>query len=330
MKKTLITGVAGFIGFYAAKYELQRGNYVIGVDNLNNYYDVKIKKDRLNILKKEKNFLFFKNDLVDNKFYKKLKKHLNDIDSIIHLAGQAGVRYSIKNPETYIVNNILTYIKLLEFFKFSKKLKVITYASSSSVYGEKGENKLSNFSVNKPVSVYSASKISMELISNVYAKIYRMNLIGLRFFTVYGPWGRPDMSYFKFLISNKKKKYIEIFNFGKHQRSFTYIDDLIFNLFKILHFYKKNKPKGEASVFNLGNEKKIKLMNFLKTLEKVTKIKFKKKFVEKQLGDIEKTGANLKIERKKFNLKFDYTLTMGLVKFYDWFKKYKHNLKLLK
>ena len=323
MKKTLITGVAGFIGFYAAKYELEKGNFVIGVDNLDNYYDTKIKKDRLKILKKKKKFLFLKNDLVNYKFYNKLKKHYNDINSVIHLAGQAGVRYSIQNPETYIVNNILAYIKLLEFFKFSKKLKVITYASSSSVYGEKGENQISNISLNKPASIYSASKISMELISKVYAKIYNMNLIGLRFFTVYGPWGRPDMSYYKFLILNKKRKNIEVFNFGKHQRSFTYIDDLIINLFKIINFYKKKKLKGEASVFNLGNEKTIRLMDFIKTLEKVTKLRLKKKFVKKQLGDVEKTSANLKIEKKKFNLKFNYSLDMGLLKFYNWFKSYK-------
>ena len=322
MKKTLITGVAGFIGFYAAKRELEKGNYVIGVDNLNNYYEPKIKKDRLNILKKEKNFSFFKEDLNNKNFYKKLKKYLKDIEVVIHLAGQAGVRYSIKNPESYILNNILAYIKLLEFFKFSKKLKTILYASSSSVYGEKGENTLSNISVNKPVSVYSASKISMELISNVYSKLYSMNLIGMRFFTVYGPWGRPDMSYFKFLILNKKKKYIEIYNFGKHQRSFTYIDDLVSNMFKILSFYKKTKKRGDSSVFNLGNEKTIKLMNFLKSLEKVTNIKFKKKFVRKQMGDVEKTEANLMIEKKKFNFKFDYDLKNGLEKFHDWFKKY--------
>ena len=322
MKKTLITGVAGFIGFYAAKRELEKGNYVIGIDNLNNYYEPKIKKDRLNILKKEKNFLFFKEDLNNKNFYKKLKKYLKDIEVVIHLAGQAGVRYSIKNPESYILNNILAYVKLLEFFKFSKKLKTILYASSSSVYGEKGENKLSNFSVNKPISVYSASKISMELISNVYSKLYSMNLIGLRFFTVYGPWGRPDMSYFKFLILNKKKKYIEIYNFGKHQRSFTYIDDLVSNMFKILSFYKKTKKRGNSSVFNLGNEKTINLMDFLKILEKVTNIKFKKKFVRKQMGDVEKTEANLMIEKKKFNLKFDYDLKNGLEKFHDWFKKY--------
>ena len=188
---------------------------------------------------------------------------------------------------------------------------------------KKGENQISNISLNKPASIYSASKISMELISKVYAKIYNMNLIGLRFFTVYGPWGRPDMSYYKFLILNKKIKNIEVFNFGKHQRSFTYIDDLIINLFKIINFYKKKKLKGEASVFNLGNEKTIRLMDFIKTLEKVTKLRLKKKFVKKQLGDVEKTSANLKIEKKKFNLKFNYSLDMGLLKFYNWFKSYK-------
>ena len=140
MKKTLITGAAGFIGFHTARRELKKGNFVIGIDNLDNYYDVNIKKDRINILKKEKNFLFFKDDLKNENLYKKLKKYLKDIDIIIHLAGQAGVRYSIFNPETYILNNILVYVKLLEFFKLSKKLKVILYASSSSVYGEKGEN----------------------------------------------------------------------------------------------------------------------------------------------------------------------------------------------
>ena len=322
MRKTLITGVAGFIGFHTARSEMEKGNYIIGVDNLNDYYDVKIKKNRLNILKKYKNFLFFKDNLNNIDFFKKLKKHLNDIDVVIHLAGQAGVRYSIKKPETYIINNILAYVKLLEFFKFSKRLRVLLYASSSSVYGEKGEKKLSNFSVNKPVSVYSASKISMELISNVYSKIYNMNLIGLRFFTVYGPWGRPDMSYFKFLIENRKKRSIKVYNFGKHQRSFTYIDDVVLNLFKIISYYKKKNKKGESSVFNLGNEKTIKLMDFLTTLEIVTNIKFKKKFVKKQLGDVEKTGANLKIEKNKFNLKFNFNLKEGLTKFYDWFKNY--------
>jgi UDP-glucuronate 4-epimerase len=322
MKKTFITGVAGFIGFHSAMYELNKGNYVIGVDNLNDYYDIKIKKNRLNILKKKKNFLFLKYNLNNKNFYHKLKKYLKDIEVVIHLAGQAGVRYSIINPETYITNNILAYVKLLEFFKRSKKLKVFLYASSSSVYGETGQKKLSDFNANKPVSIYSASKISMEIIANVYSKLYKMNLIGLRFFTVYGPWGRPDMSYFKFLILNKNKRFIKIYNYGKHQRSFTYIDDLIINLFKITDFYKKTKKNGESKVYNLGNEKTVKLMDFIKTLENVTNIKFKKKFIKKQMGDVEKTSANLKIEKKKFHLKFNYPLKLGLIKFYDWFKNY--------
>tara|TARA_B100000989_G_C19531636_1_gene470330 strand:+ start:3108 stop:4091 length:984 start_codon:yes stop_codon:yes gene_type:complete len=327
MKKILITGVAGFIGFHAAKYELKNGNYVIGVDNLDNYYDMRIKKDRLDILKKQKKFLFIKDDLKNKNFYKKLKKHIKNIELVLHMAGQAGVRYSIYNPETYVTNNILAYVKLLEFFKFSKKLKTIFYASSSSVYGESGEKKMSNFNVNKPISIYSASKISMELISNVYSRLYNMNLVGLRFFTVYGPWGRPDMSYFKFLIKNKKNKPIEIYNFGKHQRSFTYIDDLILNLFKIIKYYRKNKTKGISCVFNLGNEKTIKLMDFLNTLENVSNIKFKKKFVRKQMGDVEKTGANLKIENKRFNFRFNHSLRDGLEKFYKWFTEYKYNFK---
>ena len=220
------------------------------------------------------------------------------------------------------MNNVLAYIKLLDYFKFSKKLKVLLYASSSSVYGEKGEKKSSDSRVNDPISIYSASKISMELISKVYSKIYKINLIGLRFFTVYGPWGRPDMSYFKFLMMNKRKKFLEIYNFGKHQRSFTYIDDVVLNLFKIINFYKKKNLRGESSVFNLGNEKTIKLMDFIKTLELVTNTKFKKKFIRKQLGDVEKTGANLKLEKNKFNLIFNHNLKEGLIKFYKWFKNY--------
>ena len=179
---TLITGVAGFIGFHKAFYELKKGKRVIGVDNLNHYYDPKLKNSRLNILKKNKNFSFLKGDLSKNNFYNSIKKYFNQIECIIHLAGQAGVRYSITNPEEYIKHNIVAYVKLLEFFKNSKKLKLILYASSSSVYGEKVSNKNSTFPASKPISVYAASKLSMELISNVYCHLYKKNLIGLRFF----------------------------------------------------------------------------------------------------------------------------------------------------
>ena len=320
---TLITGVAGFIGFHKALYELKKGKRVIGIDNLNDYYDPKLKNSRLNILKKNKNFLFLKKDLSKNNCYHSLKKYFNQIECVIHLAGQAGVRYSITNPEEYIKHNIVAYVKLLEFFKNSKKLKLILYASSSSVYGEKVSNKNSTFPASKPISIYAASKLSMELISNVYCHLYKKNLIGLRFFTVFGPWGRPDMSYFKFFNLFLKNKKIFIYNYGNHSRSFTYIDDLINNISLVENYYLKRSKKAESSVFNLGNPKTISLKKLIKTMEKISGKKFKKKYTEKQPGDVIKTNANLKIEKKKFKLKFSYDLKNGMKIFYSWFKKYK-------
>jgi len=322
--KILITGVAGFIGFHAAIYELNRGNTVIGVDNLNSYYDPRIKIFRIKKLKKYKKFTFFKNDLLDKKFYENLKKYYSKIACIIHLAGQAGVRYSITNPEAYIKHNILAYVKLLEFFKMSKKLKLVLYASSSSVYGEKVSNKNSLYPANKPISVYAASKISMELISNVYCHLYKKNLIGLRFFTVYGPWGRPDMSYFKFFNLASNNKVIKIFNHGNHSRSFTYIDDLINNMSKIKNYYLTKNNKVECFVYNLGNPKTITLKHLIKKMEIISGKNFKKKYIGKQPGDVLKTAANLAIEKKKFKLKFSCNLDKGLKVFYLWFQRYKN------
>ena len=323
--KILITGAAGFIGFHAAIRELDRGNTVIGVDNLNSYYERRIKIFRIKNLKKYKKFIFLKNDLLEKKFYKNIKKYYSKISCIIHLAGQAGVRYSITNPEAYIKQNILAYIKLLEFFKMSKKLKLVLYASSSSVYGEKVSNKNSLYPASKPISVYAASKISMELISNAYCHLYKKNLIGLRFFTVYGPWGRPDMSYFKFFNLASRNKSIAVFNYGNHSRSFTYIDDLINNMTKIKNYYlAKNNKKAESHVYNLGNPKTVTLKYLIKTMEIIYGKNFKKKYIAKQPGDVLNTAANLIIEKKKFKLKFSYNLERGLKNFYFWFKKYKN------
>ena len=191
---------------------LKQNKKVVGVDNLNAYYSVKFKEERLKLLKKNKNFKFLKIDLSKKKHLKKLKKYAFKIDKIIHLAGQAGVRYSIKNPTTYILNNPYAYLNLLEYFKNSKKLRLILYASSSSVFGDVLDKK----NINKPISVYAVSKLSMEQISYVYSNMYKMKIIGMRFFTVYGPWGRPDMSLYKFtknIINNRK---IDVFNFGNH------------------------------------------------------------------------------------------------------------------
>ena len=324
-KKVLITGIAGFIGFHVAKDELKKGNMIIGVDNLNNYYDKKIKISRLKILKKYKNFIFFKMSLLDDNFYKSLKKYYNNIEYIIHLAGQAGVRHSIKYPEEFIKNNILAYIKLLEFFKLSKKLKFLFYASSSSVYGEKNSNKKSLFSNNKPTSVYAASKISMELISNTYSYLYNKNLIGLRFFTVFGPWGRPDMAYFKFFCMASKDKKIEIYNYGNHYRSFTYIEDLINNISIVKNYYLKNysQNKSESRVYNLGNPKAESLKKLIMIMENCYGKKFKKKYVKKQLGDVEKTKANIDFENIRFNFRFSYNLKNGIEAFYEWYKNYR-------
>ena len=316
----LVTGSAGFIGFHASLKLLSENKKVIGIDNINSYYDQSIKIKRLSILKKNKNFFFFKGDLSSNIIYNKIKKFLNKIQIIYHFAGQAGVRYSIKNPEDYIKNNILAYIKLLEFFKYSNSVKLFIYASSSSVYGDNKSESYSKSSILRPLSIYSASKISMELISNVYCNLYKKKFLGLRFFTVYGPWGRPDMSYYKFCNLVSKNKPIEIYNYGNHSRSFTYIDDLVLNLLKIKDciFKKKNIS---ADVYNLGNPKTIKLFTFIKTLEKVVGYTFKKKFIQKQPGDVKTTKANLNIENKLFKLKFNYTLASGLENFYKWYIK---------
>ena len=317
----LITGTAGFIGFHLALSLLKKGNVVIGLDNINNYYDKKIKLNRLNLLKKYSKFKFFKVDIVEEKILKKkLKRYVNKIKYVVHLAGQAGVRYSIINPTTYIENNVKAYVNLLEIFKKSQKLKLIIYASSSSVYGELSSKKsISSKPQVNPISVYSASKLSMELISKVYNFQYNINLIGVRFFSVYGPWGRPDMFYMKYLNSIKSNKPIKIFNFGNHHRSFTYIDDVILNLFKIINKFKNKKV---CEVFNIGNQNSIFLKNFIKVLEKITKKKAKKVYINLQLGDLKTTKANISREKKIFNHEVKTSLVTGLKKLVTWYRDY--------
>mgnify|MGYP001201561926 CR=1 FL=1 len=317
----LITGTAGFIGFHLALSLLKKGNVVIGLDNINNYYDKKIKLNRLNLLKKYSKFKFFKVDIVEEKILKKkLKRYVNKIKYVVHLAGQAGVRYSIINPTTYIENNVKAYVNLLELFKKSQKLKLIIYASSSSVYGELSSKKsISSKPQVNPISVYSASKLSMELISKVYNFQYNINLVGVRFFSVYGPWGRPDMFYMKYLNSIKSNKPIKIFNFGNRHRSFTYIDDVILNLSKIINKFKNKKV---CEVFNIGNQNSIFLKSFIKALEKITKKKAKKVYINLQLGDLKTTKANISREKKIFNHEIKTSLETGLRKLVTWYRNY--------
>ena len=314
----LITGVAGFIGMHFAKKMLDKGYKVLGVDNLNDYYDTKLKKNRVLILKKYKNFRFLKSDLKSLNTYKQINK--SKITHIVHLAGQAGVRYSIKNPGAYVNDNIMAYVNLLEAFKYSKKLKCIVYASSSSVYGKSREHFSKNYLL-QPISMYAATKMSMELISNVYLDLYKMKSIGIRFFTVYGPYGRPDMAYYKFCNQIKKNETIKVFNMGKHKRSFTYIDDAVNNLYLILKNSKKINTM-ETPVLNIGNPKTITLTKFISILEKNLSKKSKKKFLKRQPGDVLETKAIINFERKKLKLLFETELGEGINRFVDWHNNY--------
>lgn len=319
----LITGAAGFIGFHLSLQLLKKNHSVIGLDNINNYYDKKIKYDRLRVLKKFKKFKFFKLDLNNKKaFSKKIAKYRKNIEVIAHFAGQAGVRYSIINPSSYITNNILSYVQLLELFKNSSKVKLILYASSSSVYGNVGSAVSMSLKPQiNPISVYAASKLSMELISKAYNSLYSLKFIGIRFFSVYGPWGRPDMFYYKFLKHIIKKKPIEIFNYGHHERSFTYIDDVISNLIKIIKKFKNKKTKI-CEVFNVGNPDSINLKRLIKIIEKKTNMIAIKRFTKKNIEEVKKTKTNITRERKIFKHEIKTSLENGMEKFISWYKSY--------
>jgi UDP-glucuronate 4-epimerase len=309
----LITGCAGFIGFHLSIYYLKRSQKIIGIDNLNSYYDKKLKLKRLKELKKFKNFKFIFLDLKKKKSLTKLKKY--NFKYIIHLAGQAGVRYSITNPISYVDNNIKAYINLLEFFKYQKNLISILYASSSSVYGDK-ISEIKNYNIK---SVYAATKKTMEFISDIYCEIYKLKFIGMRFFTVYGPYGRPDMSIFKFFTNISKNKKIDVYNYGNHKRSFTYIDDIIFNINKIILYSKKNVKIKDSKVYNIGNPKTVNLFKLIKIIEKIIKKNVKKNFMPFQTGDVLKTKANIGKDENKLGFRFKVNIEQGVKNFYKWF-----------
>ena len=311
----LITGSAGFIGFHLSLFYLNRKKQVIGIDNINNYYDTKYKYQRLQILKKYKNFKFVKLDLKKKGSLNKIKRYKNKIKNIVHLAGQAGVRYSIINPSTYVKNNIEAYIYLLEFFKSQKNLKSILYASSSSIYGDMKIKKNKSQSM---ISVYAVSKKTLEHISSVYSHIYNMNFVGMRFFTVYGPYGRPDMSIFKFFNNISKNKKIEIYNFGNHSRSFTYISDIVENINRLINLTNR-KSKKFNEIINIGNPKSISLMKVVNLIDNKFKKFSKKKLSPLQVGDIIKTQASIKREKQKYNFKFKVNIEEGIEKFSKWF-----------
>jgi len=312
----LISGSAGFIGFHLSEFLLKKKHSVLGIDDLNNYYDVRLKKSRLNLLKKYKNFFFFKKKIEDIKivnFFKKKK-----IDIIINLAAQAGVRHSLENPYVYINSNILGQVNMLELAK-ELKIKKYIYASSSSVYGG---NKSLPFSVkdrvDNPISLYAASKKSTELIAEYYSHLYKIKSIGLRFFTVYGPWGRPDMATFIFTKNIIDGKPINIFNYGKMKRDFTYVDDIVSGIYGSINL----KMKKFHKVYNLGNSKSESLLKFIELIEKNLNKKAKKNFLPLQPGDVPATFADISESTKDLKFFPKTKINEGIPKFIEWFKKY--------
>ena len=315
-EKLLITGVAGFIGFHLSKFLLKSGFIIYGIDNINDYYDVKLKSARLEKLQKNKNFKFSKIDISN---YEALSEVFEEFkpDKVINLAAQAGVRYSLENPFVYISSNISGFLNIIELCK-NNNIKGLIYASSSSVYGGNKEISFTEHDrVDNPISLYAASKRTNELIANTYSHLYGLNTTGLRFFTVYGPWGRPDMAMYIFADRISSGKEIEVYNGGKMKRDFTYIDDIISGIVSSID---KNY---KCEIFNLGNNKSENLMNIVSLIESNLNKKAKIKFSPIQPGDVEKTNADIKKSKRMLGYNPLTDVDEGVKNFIKWYKEYK-------
>ena len=318
MKKSiLITGSNGFIGFHLSKKLLQLGYSIIGLDNCNDYYDISLKNNRLKILNTYDGFTFIKGDIKDYTFLLNIFK-INDINYIIHLAGQAGVRYSIQNPKSYIENNINGFWNILDI---SRKFEIehFVYASSSSIYGGISKTPYSiNQKTDKPLSLYAATKKSNELMAHTYSHLYKFETIGLRFFTVYGPWGRPDMAMFLFTDAIINNKPIKVFNTGNLSRDFTYIQDITTGLVNTL--IKDSKNDSLYKLYNIGNGRPVQLLDFIESLEKVLDITAIKKMLPMQAGDVHQTFADTSRLEHDYNYKPQIAVDKGIKAFVLWYK----------
>ena len=317
----LVTGIAGFIGSHLAKSLLKRGEKILGIDNLSNYYDVNLKKDRLNNLKAYKNLTFENIDIANYEDLEKVIKQYK-ISKVCHLAAQAGVRYSLEAPMEYIKSNIVGHLNILEICR-NLNIKNLVYASSSSVYG--GNTKVP-FSiddrVDTPVSLYAATKRSDELMSYTYNHLYGINTIGLRFFTVYGPWGRPDMATWIFTKRIINGDPIEVYNNGVMERDYTYIDDIINGTISILDSCKEETNQNFSKVYNIGNNKPENLLDFISIIEDYIGIKAIKIMKPLQKGDVANTYADISAIKSDFNFIPQTKLIEGVPKFIDWYKDY--------
>jgi UDP-glucuronate 4-epimerase len=329
----LVTGAAGFIGYHLCLRLLKDGCTVTGIDNLNPYYDVSLKQARLERLTPFDTFSFFKLDIADKKALDKIFKS-NTFDVVVNLAAQAGVRYSLENPQAYVDANIVGFVNLLECCRH-KDVRHLVFASSSSVYGANTKMPFSvHHNVDHPVSLYAASKKANELMAHTYSHLFGLACTGLRFFTVYGPWGRPDMALFLFTRAILEQKPIKVFNHGKMQRDFTYIDDIIEGVIRVMgrlpepnFAWSGDDPDPGTSytgykIYNIGNNNPVELMEFIRTIEKVLGCRAKKEFLDLQPGDVIATYADIDDLIKDVGFKPSTPIDTGIRRFVEWFKEY--------
>lgn len=336
MKNILVTGVAGFIGYHLAEKLLGMGYQVVGIDNINDYYDIDLKYNRLKQLGINReaaeifhqtvqsdnlsNFTFIRVNLENREGLPKIFAE-HQFEQVCNLAAQAGVRYSLDNPEAYIDSNVVGFLNLLECCR-NYKIKHLIYASSSSVYGQNEKVPFSvDDNVDHPISLYAATKKSNELMAHTYSHLYDFKTTGLRFFTVYGPWGRPDMAMFLFTDAIIKGNPIKVFNNGDLERDFTYIDDIIEGIVKIVKPVKENK-NGNYALYNIGNSKPVKLMDFIEEIEKQLGVTAKKDMYPMQPGDVSRTWADVDTLKEDFDYNPSTPVSTGVENFIAWFKNY--------
>lgn len=331
--RVLVTGAAGFIGFHLSRRLLKDGCHVTGIDNLNPYYDVKLKEARLERLTPFENFSFYNMDISDKKSLEAIFNNTK-YDVVVNLAAQAGVRYSIENPQAYVDSNIVGFVNLLESCRHND-VKHLVFASSSSVYGANTKMPFSvHNNVDHPLSLYAATKKANELMAHTYSHLYGMHCTGLRFFTVYGPWGRPDMALFLFTKAILEEKPIKVFNHGRMQRDFTYIDDITEGVVRIMGRLPEPNPTWNGDnpdpgtsyarykIYNIGNNNPIELMEFIGVIEKMLGKKAKKEFLDLQPGDVPATYADIDDLIKDVGFKPETSIETGIKQFILWYNEY--------
>lgn len=331
--KVLVTGAAGFIGFHTSQYLCNRGDEVVGIDNLNDYYEVSLKEARLTQLEPFSQFRFIKLDIADREGVSKLFE-TERFDRVVHLAAQAGVRYSIENPHAYADSNLVGFLNILEGCRHAR-VEHLVYASSSSVYGANETIPFSeNDNVDHPVSLYAATKKANEAIAHSYSQLYNLPTTGLRFFTVYGPWGRPDMSPILFARAITDGKPLKVFNYGKHRRDFTYIDDIVEGVVRTLDRIAQPNldwsgldpdpasSKAPWRIYNIGNSQPVELLYYIECIERALGKTTEKELLPMQLGDVEDTYADVEALMRDTGYQPNTPIENGVDKFVNWFRNY--------